>query len=182
MAVSRFGYAGVVRVEDNALNMAAAMDPVFVQEHGGIASAVTLILNEAGFPVPLGMASGRWLGTPRLTRKSDRTAAHRVLLVGDAAAYSEPFTGEGMSWALADATSVGAYVEQGIDEWAPGIERGWMSVHRRSIDRERTLSRLASSVLRSRPAVTFGLRVCRRFPVLAGPAVRFACDREYARL
>jgi flavin-dependent dehydrogenase len=46
-----------------------------------------------------------WLGTLPLTRRTPRPAGHRVLVVGDAAGYVEPFTGEGMAWALATASA-----------------------------------------------------------------------------
>ena len=51
-----------------------------------------------------GLWRGRqWRGTPPLTRRAPSLAAERVFVLGDAAGYVEPFTGEGMAWALASA-------------------------------------------------------------------------------
>ncbi|MFN5497536.1 MAG: NAD(P)/FAD-dependent oxidoreductase [bacterium] len=49
----------------------------------------------------------RWRGTPQLTRTRARVAAPGILVVGDAAGYIEPFTGEGRSWAIATGLAAG---------------------------------------------------------------------------
>lgn len=175
MAVGRAGYVGAVRVEGNALNLAAALDPAFVRQKGGVAHAVIETLSEAGFAVPDGLEARDWSGTPALTQRAARTAAHRVLVVGDAAGYVEPFTGEGISRALSDASAAGPLLAQGIAAWTRDIERTWE--RRRFIDRGGGLSRVVREIVRSRSMVTLGIRTSRRFPGLATSAVRFACKR-----
>lgn len=110
MAVSRHGYCGIVRLDDGRVDLAAAVDGAAIGPAGGPTSLVGMILADA-----LGADAGdRWAtaladatlrGTPRLTHSSPPIAgpSHRVLRIGDAAAYVEPFTGEGMGWALTTA-------------------------------------------------------------------------------
>jgi 2-polyprenyl-6-methoxyphenol hydroxylase-like FAD-dependent oxidoreductase len=108
MATGRGGYVGLVRVEDGRLDMAAAFDPVFVKSVGGLGAAAETILREVGWPAPPALAEEPWKGTPALTRRARRLAGHRCFVVGDAAGYVEPFTGEGMAWAVMSAAAVAA--------------------------------------------------------------------------
>ena len=99
------GYTGLVRLEDGRLDVAAAFDASELRAGGPGAAAVRL-LHEAGWPAPDGLAELPWRGTPPLTRQARQVAAERLFVVGDAAGYVEPFTGEGMAWALASGTAV----------------------------------------------------------------------------
>ncbi len=105
MATHRAGYAGLTRIETGSLNVAAAMQPQFVNACGGIGPAVAKIVREAGFPADE-LAALDWSGTPTLTRRPLAPAADRLFLVGDAAGYVEPFTGEGIGWAIAAARAL----------------------------------------------------------------------------
>ena len=106
MATGRGGYVGLVRVEDNRLDVAAAFDAAFVKSAGGLGVAAKTILREADWPVPLELTGAPWKGTPALTRRPARLAECRVFVVGDAAGYVEPFTGEGMAWAMMSAAAL----------------------------------------------------------------------------
>lgn len=113
MACSTHGYAGVVRAEEGTANIAAALDPVHCRRAGGPARVVAEILGEAGFPALENLHRLDWCGTPYLTRtRCRRDANPRVLVLGDAAGYAEPFTGEGMAWALADAAAVQPFARE----------------------------------------------------------------------
>jgi flavin-dependent dehydrogenase len=113
MAVSRRGYCGVVRLEDGRIDIAAAVDRGIVAASGSPAAAVAAILAETGGDRAANLASpeaaARFAaatvrGAPPLTRSRPvASPSGRILRVGDAAGYVEPFTGEGMGWALASA-------------------------------------------------------------------------------
>ncbi|MFM8413469.1 MAG: NAD(P)/FAD-dependent oxidoreductase, partial [Planctomycetota bacterium] len=110
MAVSREGYCGVVRLEDGRVDLAAAVDRRAVAAAGSAAAVVARILAEtagdrlAGLILEAPLATATFRGTPPLTRaQAVATPTGRILRVGDAAGYVEPFTGEGMGWALASA-------------------------------------------------------------------------------
>ena len=101
MYCGRWGYVGMVRLADGSVDVAAAMDARAIQRAGSPGAAVVAILREAGGgPRDLAaFASAPWKGTPRLTRRRE-VERGPVVVVGDAARYAEPFTGEGMTWAL----------------------------------------------------------------------------------
>jgi 2-polyprenyl-6-methoxyphenol hydroxylase-like FAD-dependent oxidoreductase len=112
MAVSRHGYCGLVRLEDDRLDLAAAVDRKLIADGGGLAAGIAHILQEACGDSPLATAMDRTIlavpgatfrATPPLTHHSPRIAGatQRIFRVGDAASYVEPFTGEGIGWALA---------------------------------------------------------------------------------
>ena len=110
MAVGTTGYAGVVRLEDGRIDIAAAVSPSAVAVAGSPAAAIAAILAEAFGPgrrlVPAGLLNtARVRATPSLLHQSPLTAGgcDSVIRIGDAAAYVEPFTGEGIGWALASA-------------------------------------------------------------------------------
>ena len=116
MAIGRHGYVGLVRNEAGDLNLAAAFDRPHLIAAGGPAACAADVLADAGFdPLPA-LAAATWRATPALTRRAIPPAAERVLLLGDAAGYVEPFTGEGMGWALMGALAVVPLVLQAQQE------------------------------------------------------------------
>ncbi|MCP9829146.1 NAD(P)/FAD-dependent oxidoreductase [Synechococcus sp. L2F] len=148
MAVGRQGYVGLVRVEDGSLNLAAAFDRALLQECGGAAAAARQVLAEAGFPAIPQLAEAAWQSTPALSRRTTPLAGHRFLVLGDAAGYVEPFTGEGMGWALAAAVAATPLVLEGTGRWQPAIERRWRELHRQRIGRRQLLCRGLALALR----------------------------------
>lgn len=148
MAVGRQGYVGLVRVEDGSLNLAAAFDRALLQECGGAAAAARQVLAEAGFPAIPQLAEAAWQSTPALSRRTTPLAGHRFLVLGDAAGYVEPFTGEGMGWALAAAVAATPLVLEGTGSWQPAIERRWRELHRQRIGSRQLLCRGLALALR----------------------------------
>jgi 2-polyprenyl-6-methoxyphenol hydroxylase-like FAD-dependent oxidoreductase len=96
------GYVGLANLCGGRLAVAAALDSRAIRDTGGPGPLAERILASCRTPCP-DLADARWLGTPGLTRSRPNPARRSLLLVGDAAAYVEPFTGEGMTWALLDA-------------------------------------------------------------------------------
>jgi flavin-dependent dehydrogenase len=109
MAVGRTGYCGIVQLEDGRTDVAAAIDRRMITAAGGIAAAVVEILHAAAghadwaTPACRALTRAPFQATPPLTRSAGPVAgvSGRILRVGDSAGYVEPFTGEGMGWALA---------------------------------------------------------------------------------
>jgi menaquinone-9 beta-reductase len=152
MAVGRGGYVGMVRVEDGRLNVAAAFDTAVVRRAGTPARAAACVLAEAGFPAIDALEQGHWQGTVGLTRATRPVAARRLFLLGDAAGYVEPFTGQGMAWALTAARAVAPIARRAITCWAPELEREWARRHNALVGRRLWLCRALCSAIR-RPAV-----------------------------
>ncbi|MGE5193380.1 MAG: NAD(P)/FAD-dependent oxidoreductase [Deltaproteobacteria bacterium] len=172
MAVSRHGYAGLVRVEDRLLNVAAAVAPDFVRGAGGPPQALAAVLHEAGFPPIPALAAADWHGTLPLTRRTHRTAARRILLLGDAAGYVEPFTGEGMAWAFAAAAASTPFVERGLANWDVALEDDWHATLRRLVLRRQRWCRALAWALRHPLAIRLVMGTVSLVPSLAAPIVR----------
>ena len=156
MAIGQRGYVGLVRREDGALNLAAAFDPAVVKSSGGVALAAQVVLTQAGFTLPRTLKSSRWQLTPALTRRAGLFAGDRFLLLGDATGYVEPFTGEGMAWALAAGAAVAPFVEEAQGGWTTDLERRW---RKRLVDLTISRQRLCSvlSTLLRQPLATNAL-------------------------
>ena len=111
MAVGNEGYCGIVRLDDGRLDVAAALDRAAVTREADPARAVVRLLDEAAdrsaghLPDPDAIRAAVFRATPPLTRRAPLVSgvARRIFRVGDAAGYVEPFTGEGIGWALASA-------------------------------------------------------------------------------
>jgi flavin-dependent dehydrogenase len=171
MACGIGGYVGLVRLEDGRLDLAAALDAALVRS--GVGGAACGVLQGAGFPVPAGLATAPWRGTVPLTRRARRLAAlDRVFLVGDAAGYVEPFTGEGMAWALAGGAALAPLAARAARAWDPTLEAQWAARYRRVVSHRQGVCRAVAAVLR-RPWLTrLAVGLLRLVPSLAVPVVR----------
>ena len=172
MACHRNGYVGLVRLEDGRLDVAAALDGSAIKQHGGIGSLVEEILGTTGMNVPEGVAEAKWYGTAKLTQRRQHVYGDRFFVVGDAAGYIEPFTGEGIAWALATGTAVAPFalasVEFGTEKTGPAWEKKKGELLARRMRRCRTVSHL----LRYPALVSIVIRVLSRAPGLAKPIVK----------
>jgi flavin-dependent dehydrogenase len=126
MFVVAGGYLGVVNRGGGDLHVAGlvggrALDDstpfAFVESVAGRFEALT----EAGLDRLDRPRCGRLLGAGPMPCRPRRVAGDRVVLVGDAAGYIEPFTGEGMSWALESAEILATVA----GDLSPG---GWTSM------------------------------------------------------
>jgi len=167
MAVGRSGYVGLVRVAGGVLNVAAAFDLGFVRQAAAPARAAAAVLAEAGFdPIPA-LANAPWQGTPGLTRRTRPVGGHRLLLLGDAAGYVEPFTGEGMAAAFTSAQAVVPLALRGTRAWEPGLTRAWARLHHRLIGRRQLICRGLAATARHPWVARGALAVVSYAPALA---------------
>ena len=172
MAVGPEGYVGLVRVEDGSLNAAAALDPRALGKVESPTELVNSLLMAGGWPPLPGPSGDGWKGTPELTRRPRRPGAERLYAVGDASGYVEPFTGEGMFWAMAGARLL-APLAGGVGEgWEPGLLDAWVKTHGRLVGRAQRHCRLVAWTL-ARPSLTRALlQLLAAHPRLADPLVR----------
>jgi flavin-dependent dehydrogenase len=190
MAVGENGYAGLVRVEDGSINLAAAVAPDALKRAGSPAAAVGEILSEAGLQgarvIDLDLSSAAWQGTLPLTRRTARPVAHRIFVLGDAAGYVEPFTGEGLAWALASGMAVAPFAARGIDGWNPHVEHGWLAAYGNLIRRRQLWCRAFAALLRHPYLARAAMELASAWPALCRPIVaslnRPAKSLELARL
>ena len=171
MNVADAGYVGLTRLEDGRLDIAACLDPGEVRRSGGPGPLVAEILERSGRPPVAEVADARFRGTPTLTRCRSEVAAERIFVVGDAAAYVEPFTGEGMGWAMSGAGAVAPLVAAAVRGWDPALAERWRRRHARIVLRRQAVCRAVASLLR-RPILTrAAVRVLQAAPDLARPLI-----------
>jgi flavin-dependent dehydrogenase len=166
MSCAESGYAGLVRLEDGRIDVAAALDARALRERS-IGDAVAGILEDAGVTVPSALTTAPWRGTPPLTQGRSAVAGERYFVVGDAAGYVEPFTGEGMAWALATGEAAAA-----IASADPRASARWTAEHRRLTARRMRTCRRLSATLRRPALVSLGVRLLARAPALARPLIK----------
>ena len=179
MLVGRSGYLGLARLEDGRVDAAAAIDPEAMRHAGGLAASIADLLGEVGASAPDSDPVEGWRGTPVLTRSHPVPGADRLLLVGDAAGYVEPFTGEGMTWALQAAFDVVPVVDSVLSD-------GWRAAHldrwRRRCNRagrRRSVIRAVAWTTRSPRRVSAALQLLSVAPWIAAPWVRRVTAPEY---
>ena len=169
MIVGNHGYAGLAPLEDGRLNIAAAVDPEFLKSMNSPVDALLSLFEEAGELPPAGMAEMSLRGTRPLTQSTTPRSLERLLLLGDAAGYVEPFTGEGIAWALASASlALPTALDVCRNGWSPAAATAWERAYSRSISGKLGICRLLSSGLRRpwmlQPMITF----FRMFPSATG--------------
>ena len=168
MACGRRGYVGVVRLEHGGVDVAAALDPraLSQDEPGAVVARLLAAAGLQGLDLDSGdLRRARWQVTPPLTRTARRLAGPGWIVVGDAAGFAEPFTGEGLSWALASGYAAG--------ELPPGAdtERIWPALQRELLARQRTCRGIAAT-LRQPLLVGALVALLSRAPGLAAPLLR----------
>ncbi len=173
MAAATGGYCGAVRTEDGSVNLAAAVDPAAIQSAGGPRQCLQQIFRESGVQVPQELETVSLRGTVPLTRRSLRITGPRLLLLGDAAGYVEPFTGEGMAWGLTAATLAAPLASSGIRAgWTTALQRQYERQLRTAVVSEQTVCRTLSWIL-SRPRVLqLTVSAAALLPAVAGMLVR----------
>jgi len=170
MTISRWGYVGITRVESEKICLAAALDVDYVREFG-MQKAVLEILHNAGTPVSRSLRQMSYHGTPPLTRRTPVLADNRLFLLGDAAGYVEPFTGEGMAMALTGAKQIVAIAVRAAESWDPSLVKQWEREYQHAIGKRLTICRVLTSMIRHPWAVQTTLRVLSTYPKLCLPIV-----------
>lgn len=173
MHCARGGYVGMVRLVDGTIDLAAAIDPEVLRSAESPAAAINAMLRESNAslePIPTETA---FRGTGLLTRRR-RAERGAVLVAGDAASYVEPFTGEGMSWALTSGIAAAELVASGA---APGV---WARQSAALLARRQRGCRVVSLALRSPRLVALACRTLAFWPSVA-PMVQRAFAGPWGR-
>ncbi len=159
------GYLGAVGLPTGAIDLAAAVRPAALRAAGGVGPLAARLLGNA-LRDRGALDAARWKGTPELTRRRARVAGDGILVVGDAAGYVEPFTGEGMTWAIRSGLAAGALAARD-----PDAARAWPARHARLVGGARLRCRAIALLLRLpalvEPLLALGARAPAPFERLA---------------
>ncbi len=113
-----------------------------------------------------------WQGTSLLRRRTWPLSGHRLFVLGDAAGYVEPFTGEGITWALSAATEVAPLVRRSLHVWKPAVVKEWAALLRHRVWRGQRVCKALAWSVRSPWIVGGALAALEKFPWLALPVLR----------
>jgi flavin-dependent dehydrogenase len=117
-----------------------------------------------------------WSGTPALTEHPANVFGRRVFLLGDAAGYVEPFTGEGIAWALESAVAIGPLAHEAAAAWRDALGAEWGHAHRRLIRHRQWLCSGLAWVLRRPGLVRSAMRLVSSVPSIADRLVGLLND------
>lgn len=177
MHVGRHGYVGIVQTEANQLDVAAAIEPQRLTQHASAGEALAEMVDDAYQELATQFRKTKFIGTPPLTRQANRVGAERLALVGDAAGYVEPFTGEGIGWAMAGAVQLAELIAAAkLGEYQTVVPQRWQTEHNQSVRHRQTVCRWISRSLRSTVVRQIAMTGLQAIPWLARPVVR-AIDR-----
>jgi len=167
MASSPEGYCGLVRTEDGRLNAAAALNPSSIKKTKSIVEVVSTILKRAHFELPEALPLSHWKGTPPLSCSRKSVSGPRYFMLGDSSYYKEPFTGEGMYWAMAQARLLAALLQKHAYQWKKPLSREWQSLQQQFIRKHAFGCGLVAKTLRSPFWSRQAVRCFQTFPQLA---------------
>jgi flavin-dependent dehydrogenase len=172
MSVAKGGYVGMVRLANDQLDIAAAFDKKFLTEQGGPAAAAARVLEASQVSLPADLFRAHWFGTPALTHRLRQVASPRLFYIGDAAGYVEPFTGEGMAWAMQSACELAPLALRAIDSYSHSLSAEWDTSHRRLLSRRMLVCGAVGRLLRHPRLARMAVTALARAPWLAQPIVR----------
>jgi len=164
MSVHNGGYIGAVRLANGRIDIAAAAHPSVIRGAGGVAPLAAQWLG-SHVSTTTKFAGEQWRGTPFLTRRRMQLAYKDVLVAGDASGYVEPFTGEGMSWALATGSAAGNHASAMI--LASASSKEWPIIANRIVRSSRMRCLMTAHLLRHARLLRTGIRAAHFFPSLA---------------
>ncbi len=167
MLVAPGGYCGLVRLENNCIDIAAALDTRTLQGRQPW-QAIEAIFKHTSYDPPVGLANANFIGKSSLTRRSS-LYDQRCFRVGDSAGYVEPLTGEGIGWALRGARELAAAFEQ-VDPKQPDatqqIGRRYRRAYRAALHQDFRRCRLLTLAARNGHLWDFTMKASRLAPAL----------------
>lgn len=179
MAYGPAGYVGITAIERGRFDIAAAVDPNALAAASSPGRLIQEILQASGSTLTTDWEKLPWHGTPRLTQHTTPTASHRCLVIGDAAAYVEPFTGEGIGWAMQSGVLAALLLAGPVHLWDGAIESRWKLLFEQSIGNRHRFCRALCQAMRVKPFRQLAIWGLRQAPSLGKPVVRLL-DRPLA--
>ena len=180
MAYGAHGYVGITEVERDQFDIAASIYPSALSQAHSPGRLIQQLLQESGSRISMDWEKLHWHGTTRLTRTTTPIGSHRCLLIGDAAAYVEPFTGEGIGWAMKSGVLAASLLSGNHERWDGSIPSHWERRFAETIGVRHKCCSTIGLLMRMKPLrrpVAWGLQ---HAPFLSRPVVRLL-DRPFTR-
>jgi flavin-dependent dehydrogenase len=176
MACDHDGYVGLVRLESGHVDVAAALrSGSAAAQQGTPAERVQRILNRSTFPDFSWGPSSKVMTTPPL-RRTRVAGTGRLMAIGDASGYVEPFTGEGMTWGLqsgiAAANRISSASKQTGNDVLSTIGHQWDRDQQKLLRGKKRTCRIVTNALRSGLARKTIGNMLATFPKLATPLIK----------
>ncbi len=178
MAYGSAGYVGITAVDRSRFDIAAAIDPRALAAAESPGRLVQEILRASGSILTADWENLQWHGTPSLTRRTLPIASHRCLLIGDAAAYVEPFTGEGIGWAMQSGALAASLLTGSLGQWDDTIESRWKRLFDKTTGNRHRFCHTLCRCMRIKAVRQLAVRGLRQAPCLGEPVVRIL-DRPF---
>lgn len=149
------GYVGLVQLEDGRIDVAAALRKDKFKESGNefakngkaeILNQINAILSKSSIATLPDQQAELLMTTPPLHRER-LVGFGRLLAVGDAAGYVEPFTGEGMAWAIGTALAAADCVD--AESSQQDLGRRWCIAYAQMMGERQWICRALSKSLAS---------------------------------
>ena len=183
MHVGRGAYCGLAPLPDGRVNVGLVMPLAESRRAGGLEAALEVGLSR----VPAARARlagagriGRVRGAAPIASRAARAYGDRFLLVGDAAGFLDPFTGEGVYRALRGAELAAEVAHEALrrGQMDAAALRPYAAARRRAFASKSALSLVIQGLLAAPPLLTYALRRLARRPAQA--AVLGAALGDYA--
>jgi flavin-dependent dehydrogenase len=150
MVIGAEGYIGIEGLAEDKTHIGAALLPAACHARGGPMGVIEDILADCGLtlrPAVGGLKTAHWRGTGPLTMRRRAVAGSRVLVIGDACGFVEPFTGEGMSWAIRGAWAAVELLPDRAEDWDEGLIQAWQQRHEATVGQRQRWCRRLCAVL-----------------------------------
>ncbi|MCG8650334.1 MAG: hypothetical protein MI861_10915, partial [Pirellulales bacterium] len=171
MACGDDGYVGAVKLADGRLDVAAAL-------RSGAQASRSHSPRERVFQLLAGSKFSHWslretsplMTTPPLRRRR-LAGRQRILAIGDAAGYVEPFTGEGMTWAMHSGLAAAEHIQQWGDNLA-GVGDTWTHSYHSLLRHRKLICQAVTGALRWPLVRRAAGRLLSHWPGVARPLVK----------
>ncbi len=170
MACEEDGYVGVVRLRDGRVDVAAALQSgAAAASRRDPTTRVLDILKRSCLPDFQMDILSKPMAVP-LLRRQRWAGSGRLMIIGDAAGYVEPFTGEGMTWAMQSGIAAARRIARTKGSLDSVGDR-WHSELERLLSARKRKCRMVTTTLRSPLLCRVAVGTLRVFPRLARPLI-----------
>ena len=190
MAIGNGGYCGLIRLEDSSIDVAAALHPSVLRQAESPAKALLHLLTQAfhGTICPINDTALNDMSiraTPQLTHHTRPVDPNcrKLFRIGDAVGYIEPFTGEGIGWALLSARLASHAIISEAGHLRPATQAAsyYQRSYHRALSKHHHRCRLVSLALRSPRLVSTSVQLASYFPKITGSVAQFITGNTPAK-